>query len=104
MVSRARAPTGRTTRRKPADASTTPQRDEATGESTARGQPQPDYADMKLSHERDESAEGDTGSQRTDGARPEIDQGAADVEQGRRDTDCYNAVGPRYRRREGKGG
>src|SRR5689334_10420901 len=79
VVSGARAPTGRTTRRKPADASTTPQRDEATGESSIGGPPQPEYSDMKLPHEHDESAERDTGSQQAGGPRPEIDQGATDV-------------------------
>jgi hypothetical protein len=104
MVTRARTPVGRSRRRTPADASTTPQRDEATGRTAERPAAQSEYAGMKLPHERDESAEQDTSSLRTDGVRPEMAQAATDIQQGRRDTDCYSAVGPRYRRRQRKGG
>ena len=47
---------------------------------------------MKLPHERDESAH-------APGApNPVTTQGARDVEQGKMDTDCYGAAGPRYDR------
>ena len=106
MVRRARAPTGRTTRRARSDASTTPQRDEATGEQTRQGSgaPSSGYAGMKMPHERDESAEQDTGAAGNDAARAKIAQGATDVEQGQRDTDCYNATAPRYQRQQRKRG
>ncbi|HEY1326842.1 MAG TPA: hypothetical protein VGI14_07875 [Casimicrobiaceae bacterium] len=57
---------------------------------------------MKLPHERDESAAQDEGGAQRTEARPEIRKGAADVEQGRSDTDCYAAAGPRYRRQQRK--
>jgi hypothetical protein len=49
---------------------------------------------MKLPHERDESAN-PPGS-----PDPVITQGARDVEEGKADTDCYDAVGTRYDRTE----
>ena len=50
------------------------------------------YQKMKLPHERDESAP-------APGApNPVTTQGARDVEQGKMDTDCYGAAGPRYDR------
>lgn len=84
----------------PAASSTTPQRDEATGAS-ATGQDER-YRDMKLPHERDESATPDANAQDPRGDRAVVRQGARDVEAGREDTDCYNANSPRYRKREGK--
>jgi hypothetical protein len=48
------------------------------------------YAKMKLPHERDESAH------RPGPPNPVTLQGASDVEQGKRDTDCYTATGARY--------
>jgi hypothetical protein len=97
MVTRARSTAGRTTHRAPSNASTTPQRDEATGDQARRRARGSEYAGMKLPHEHDESAEQDSA-----GRRPEIEKGAADLEQGRRDTDCYTAAGPRYRRQQRK--
>jgi hypothetical protein len=49
---------------------------------------------MKLPHERDESAHPP--------GKPNdvVEQGARDVEQGRSDTDCYPAAGPRFDRKE----
>jgi hypothetical protein len=52
------------------------------------------YAKMKLPHERDESARAPPSPS------PVTTQGARDVEQGKTDTDCYNAVGERYDRKE----
>lgn len=48
------------------------------------------YGRMKLPHERDESAH------RPGEPNPVTQQGARDVEQGQTDTDCYDALGPRY--------
>ena len=54
------------------------------------------YARMKLPHERDEST-------REPGApNPITEQGARDLEQGKTDTDCYDAASPRYERTEGQ--
>ena len=52
------------------------------------------YAKMKLPHERDESAHPP--------GKPNdvVEKGARDVEQGRSDTDCYPAAGPRFDRKE----
>lgn len=50
------------------------------------------YARMKMPHERDES----THAPNT--PNPVTAQGARDVEQGKVDTDCYDAAGPRYDR------
>jgi len=89
----------------PVRPSTTPQRDEATGDAAAgRRSTDRDYAGMKLPHERDESGEQDASSVRGGNARPVIEQGASDVESGQRDTDCYNANAPRYRKHERRGG
>jgi hypothetical protein len=60
------------------------------------------HAGMKLPHERDESAERDTSVAHGGDARPEIEQGASDVEAGQRDTDCYTASAPRYAKHERK--
>jgi hypothetical protein len=51
------------------------------------------YAKMKLPHERDESAypPGEP--------NPVTTQGARDVEQGKTDTDCQDAAGPRFDRK-----
>jgi hypothetical protein len=88
----------------PVRPSTAPQRD-ATG-AAAVGQRSPDRgaAGMKLPHERDESAEQDTSIEHGGTGRPVIEQGASDLESGQRDTDCYNANAPRYRRHERRGG
>jgi hypothetical protein len=91
--------TGRPPRTTPAQ-STTPQRDEATGAAAAGARTR--YRDMKLPNERDESAEGDTSLSHGDAGRPVIEQGATDIESGQRDTDCYTANDPRYRKQEGK--
>jgi hypothetical protein len=50
------------------------------------------YQKMKLPHERDQSA------QPPGAPNPVTAQGARDVEQGKTDTDCYDAAGPRYDR------
>jgi hypothetical protein len=52
------------------------------------------YQKMKMPHERDESAQAPAPP------NPVITQGVRDVEQGKTDTDCYDAVGPRYDRKE----
>jgi hypothetical protein len=53
------------------------------------------YARMKLPHERDESAH-------PPGApNPVTKQGARDLQQGKTDTDCYDAAASRYERKEG---
>lgn len=89
----------------PVRPSTTPQRDEATGGAAAGQRSRDgDYAGMKLPHERDESAEQDTGVEHGGPRRPVIEQAASDVESGQRDTDCYNANAPRYRKHERRGG
>ena len=89
----------------PVRPSTTPQRDEATsGGAASERSPDRDYAGMKMPHERDESAEQDTSLEHGGSGRPVIDQGATDVESGQRDTDCYNATAPRYRKHERRGG
>jgi hypothetical protein len=83
--------------------STTPQRDEATGNAAVSGRAvDRDYAGMRLPHERDESAERDTGLSQGGEGRAVIDQAATDVESGQRDTDCYTANAPRYRKQERK--
>ena len=96
---------GTGTRRTRANTSTTPQRDEATdtvpAESSAADAP---YRDLKLPHERDESAERDASPERGPAGRPVIRQAQADVESGQRDTDCYNAVAPREAQRSRKRG
>jgi len=51
------------------------------------------YQKMKLPHERDESAA------RPDAPDRVTTQAARDVEQGKADTDCYAATGPRYDRK-----
>ena len=51
------------------------------------------YAKMKLPHERDESAH------RPGEPNDVVVQGARDVEHGKTDTDCYDAVGPRFDRK-----
>ena len=70
--------------------------DVATDTAAGRSRPQRGnrYAKMKLPHERDESAN-PPGS-----PDPVITQGARDVEEGKADTDCYDAVGTRYDRTE----
>ena len=88
---------------------TTPQRDDAGSHVPASSQGER-YDDMKMPHERDESAAGDGHRATQDpqdrqdarGPRAVIRQGARDVEAGREDTDCYNAEDPRYRKREGE--
>jgi len=52
------------------------------------------YAKLKMPHERDES------SHAPGAPTPVTVQGARDVEQGKVDTDCYDAIGPRYDRSE----
>jgi hypothetical protein len=56
------------------------------------------YRDLKLPHERDQSAERDTSGAREGGVRPVIRQGAEDLASGQQDTDCYNATAPRHER------
>jgi hypothetical protein len=83
--------------------STTPQRDGASGSAAASDRAAGGgYAGMKLPHERDESAERDPSLSQGGEVRPVIDQAATDVESGQRDTDCYTANAPRYRKQEHK--
>jgi hypothetical protein len=51
------------------------------------------YSRMKLPHERDESTHA------PQPPNPVMEQAARDVEQGKTDTDCYEATGPRYDRK-----
>jgi hypothetical protein len=83
-------------------ASTTPQRDEATGSASAA--PAGDRCrELELPHEHDESAARDRQAAHDPaGRRATTRQAARDVASGKEDTDCYNANAPRYRRREGK--
>ena len=52
------------------------------------------YARMRLPHERDESAQAPGPP---DGVTA---QGERDLAEGKTDTDCYDAVGPRYQQKE----
>jgi hypothetical protein len=52
------------------------------------------YARMRLPHERDES------TQAPGTPNPVTTQGQRDLAEGRTDTDCYDAVAPRYERKE----
>jgi hypothetical protein len=52
------------------------------------------YEKMKMPHERDES----TQAEATGKPNPVTTQAARDVEEGKVDTDCYDATGPRYDR------
>jgi hypothetical protein len=72
--------------------------DVATDTSAESGRPRRGnrYTTMKLPHERDESAH------TPQPPNPVTTQGARDVEQGKTDTDCYDAVGARYDRKEGR--
>jgi hypothetical protein len=83
--------------------STTPQRDEQGGAVPApAGEGATRYGDMKLPHERDESARGASeAAGDRDGTRAVTRQAAEDVASGQQDTDCYNANAPRYKSREG---
>jgi len=66
--------------------------DTDTDATTTRSRRGNRYARVKMPHERDESTH-------APGApNPVTTQGARDVEQGKVDTDCYNATGPRYDR------
>ncbi len=67
--------------------------EDATGAAAKSTKPTP----LKLPHEKDESAERDTQP-----ARPEIRQGAADLEAGQQDTDCYTTAAPNFARRSTK--
>ena len=87
---------------KDAGRATTPQRDEAS--STVPAQPggrDAPYRDLKLPHERDETG-GAQSTQASESPRDVTRQGAADVQSGQQDTDCYNATAPRYKAREDK--
>jgi hypothetical protein len=52
------------------------------------------YDRMRLPHERDESTHA------PDKPNPVTTQGERDLAEGRTDTDCYDAVGARYERKE----
>jgi len=69
--------------------------DVATDTSAESGRPRRGnrYSRMKLPHERDESAHA------LQPPKPVMAQAALDIEQGKTDTDCYNATGPRYDRK-----
>ncbi|HET7134353.1 MAG TPA: hypothetical protein VFJ25_00420 [Casimicrobiaceae bacterium] len=54
------------------------------------------YNRMRLPHERDESTH-PPGT-----PNPVTTQGAQDLAEGKTDTDCYDAVGPRYDRKQGE--
>ena len=70
--------------------------DVATDDTSNIGRPRRGnrYQTMKLPHERDQSAHAPAEP------NPVTAQGARDVEQGKTDTDCYDAVGPRYDRKQ----
>ena len=83
---------------------TTPQRDDARDEVPAKHTPpDPAYRQMKLPHEQDESAVGEAaaGSDPTRTRRP-VEQAQRDVASGQQDTDCYDAVAPRYDEQDGR--
>jgi len=69
--------------------------DVATDTSAESGRPRRGnrYSRMKLPHERDQSAHA------AQPPNPVTVEGARDVEQGKTDTDCYDATGPRYDRK-----
>ena len=69
--------------------------DVATDTSAESGRPRRGnrYSRMKLPHERDESTHA------PQPPNPVMEQAARDVEQGKIDTDCYEATGPRYDRK-----
>jgi hypothetical protein len=79
------------------DRSTTPGHDEATAAVPASHPPQTPDEDMKMPHERDESA-GDEASQGRGPARTRrvMRQAHQDLADGQENTDCYDAVAPRY--------
>lgn len=84
--------------------STTPERQDARGELPAQdGKRETPYRDMKLPHERDESAVGEAaaGKDAAHTRRP-VEQAQRDLAQGRQDTDCYDAVAPRYDEQNGR--
>jgi hypothetical protein len=77
--------------------STTPQEDEATDSAPASEPPHTAYEDMKLPHEQDESAVGEAREGRDPArTRRPIEQAQRDLESGQEDTDCYDAVAPRF--------
>jgi hypothetical protein len=84
---------------------TTPQEDEATGGAREPHDRRTPYRDMKLPHEQDESAAGQaTEAPGPASARRPIRQAHDDVVSGKEDTDCYDAVAPRFEAGEGDDG
>jgi hypothetical protein len=80
-----------------ANTSTTPQHQEMTDTVPASQPPDPPYHEMKLPHEQDESAVGEASAGRDPTrTRTPLEQAHADVTSGQQDTDCYDAVAPRY--------
>jgi hypothetical protein len=77
--------------------STTPQEDEASDSVPASEPPHTPYEDMKLPHEQDESAVGEAreGHDPARTRRP-MEQAHRDLVSGQEDTDCYDAVAPRF--------
>jgi hypothetical protein len=80
-----------------ANPDTTPQEEEATGVARAPKEGRTPYRDMKLPHEQDESAGGQaTQAPGSASARRPIRQAHDDLVSGKQDTDCYDAVAPRF--------
>jgi hypothetical protein len=92
---------GRLAQPRDPDPGTTPQEDEATDSVPATNPPHTPYDDLKLPHERDESAVGDArkGQDPVRTRRP-IRQAHQDIVSGQEDTDCYDAVAPRFEAEE----
>jgi hypothetical protein len=70
--------------------------DVATDTATDRSRPRRGnrYDRMRLPHERDQSTHAPGAPD------PVTAQGQRDLAEGRTDTDCYDAVGPRYQQKE----
>jgi len=83
---------------------TTPQHDDMREEVPVQDPPRdPAYRQMKLPHEQDESAVGESAAGRdpTRTRRP-VEQAQKDIASGQQNTDCYDAAAPRYDKQNGR--
>jgi hypothetical protein len=85
---------GALSRRRPSDLGVAADVATDTAANTARPRRGNRYQKMKMPHERDESAH------RPGEPNPIAEQAARDLESGKTDTDCYDAAGPRFDRKE----